>query len=353
MSTFYEDASLHAIGAIRMKEWWQKSGYSQHEARTGCALTFWASLSGVGGLDRAPSITLPDGIQAGLRSLPLAEFEHVYIMTYGQKFDNLPSFMTVLDANRVLKEEDFLRALSSGKACTGFIAVLAEWMKQVAALQLPEVQQYPFVTTFDCDSLWRSRAVPPATCCGHAAGTLKQNKRSRANVDMPKRMQKLTYMYCRKPRDFLKISTPWRWPTKSPALESFVIRIMPMVGFCGTWRGGNEFDTIMQVAWDTYVVWGLRAAFNFPEVHNIVPYFSWGKPLQKGSAQNKDWGMDVIASAGKVVCVNQLWQTSRIREGPGARKKRSWKRGSLARIFPHAACRSRQPWPPCSLQRCP
>ena len=191
ISTFYEDASLHAVGAIRMNEWWQKSDLSQHEGRTGCALTFWASLSGVDDLDRAASITLPDAIKAGLSSLPLAEFEHVYIMTYGQKFDNLPSFMTVLDANRVLKEKVFLRALSSGKACRGFIAVLAEWMKQVAALQLPEVQQYPFVTTFDCDSLWRSRAVPPATCCGHAAGTIQQNKVSRENVNKPKRMQKL------------------------------------------------------------------------------------------------------------------------------------------------------------------
>ena len=290
MSTFYEDASLHAVGAIRMNEWWQKSDLSQHEGRTGCALTFWASLSGVDDLDRAPSITLPDAIEAGLLSLPLAEFEHVYIMTYGQTFDNLPSFMTVVDANRVLEESVFLRALSSGKACAGFIAVLAEWMKQVAALQLPEVQQYPFVTTFDCDSLWRSRAVPPATCCGHAAGTLQQNNVSRENVNKPKRMQKFTYQYCIQPRDLLTIATPWRWPTKSPALESLVIRIMPMVRFDGMWQGGKEFDTIMRVAWDTYVVWGLRTAFNSPEVHSIVPYFAWGKPLQEGSAEKQKLG---------------------------------------------------------------
>ena len=176
--------------------------------------------------------------------------------------------------------------------------------------------------------------MPPATCCGHAAGALQQNKVSRENVDKPKRMQKFTYQYCRQPRDLLSIATPWRWPTKSPALESLVIRIRPMVRFDGMWQGGTDFDVIMRVVWDTYVVWGLRTAFNLPEVHNIVPYFARGQPFQTGSAENKNWGMGAIASKDKVVCVNQLWQSSKTHEGPGARDMRSWQPGSLVRISP-------------------
>ena len=168
--------------------------------------------------------------------------------------------------------------------------------------------------------------------CGHATATLAQNPVSFENRNMPQRFQKLTYMYANKARDFNFIATPWRWPTGSPALRSLIIRIKPMVGVSGEWKGGAEFDSIMRTAWDTVNNWGLRSGMNLPQVHSIVPFYAWKKPLEPGSATNARWGLEAIISEKTLLSVNQLWQTSRLDTGPPARDARSWKKGSLVRI---------------------
>jgi len=186
LATFYEDRVLHMVGEIRMDEWWRAQPDSSGD--TGVALTFWYSLTGA---DR-----LPDAIEAGLRSTELAEFENVFCLTYPtQQFLNMPSHVTILDANLVLAETAFIRVLESNSETTGFVAVLAEWIKQVGARELQVLAPYRVVTTFDCDSLWQRRAIPPIMAYGHASATLQLNPVSFENRNKVKRLIKLCYNY--------------------------------------------------------------------------------------------------------------------------------------------------------------
>ena len=334
MATYYEDALLHSVGKRRMADWWEVASPGHiNETTVGAALTFWYSLEG--------STRLPDAIEAGMRSTLLGEFDAVFCLSY-QQFENMPSHIIMLDCNKILPFGAFKYVLSVGTRHTrGFIAVLAEWMKVVGAVELQELQSFSATTTFDGDSLWQSRAIPPRMMYGHASGTLEVNKVSRENRDKGARLERLTYEYCRSPRDFLKIATPWRWPKGSPALKSLAMRIKPMISCGGGWRGGENFEVIMNVAWDTYNNWGLREAFNDPWVHTLVPYFAWEAPLKAGSATNPKWGLPVLRVRA-VVCVNALWQSSAVNGGPRARSRWAWEDGSLVRAlvdYTMARCR--------------
>ena len=183
--------------------------------------------------------------------------------------------MKVLDCNEVLPYALFQKVLQDGaERATGFIAVFATWIELVAAEKLEQLGEFDAVTMFDMDSLWQSRSVPPQHAFGHASATLALNPVSFENFNMPKRLQRLTYEYCNKPRDFNKIATPIRWPRGSPALSSLVRRIKPMVSPFGLWNGGDRFESIMDIMWDTFNNWGLRAAMNDPMVHTPVPWYS-------------------------------------------------------------------------------
>jgi len=324
IATFYEDRVLHMIGRQRIAEWWAsqpESVFSHAATKTGAAVTFWYSM------DNSPR--LPDAIEVGLASTLLAQFEQVFCLTY-QPFENMPPHITVVDCGKILPENEFAQVLDSMKGVCGFVAVLAEWIKQVAALELDELRPFAAVTTFDGDSLWQRRCVPPRLFSGHAAGTLQVNQVSHENVNKPKRLIKLSYRYCQKPRDFLKIATPMRWPRQSPALRSLVIRIRPFVRSSSwSWCGGSNFETIMDVMWDTYNVWGLREGFNDYHVYTLVPWFAREQPLQEGSAENPRWGMATIQATPTVVCVNGMWQSSAGASGPKARCRLAWARGSL------------------------
>ena len=266
MATFYEDAVLHEVGNIRMAEWWAAQRASKAPLRTGAALTFWYSLDN--------SANLPDAIEAGAKSTLLAEFEAVFCLTY-QEFINMPPHVKVLDCNEVIPYALFEAVLKDGAECTkGFIAVLATWIELVAAEKLQQLDEFDAVTMFDMDSLWQSRSVPPQHEFGHASATLAQNPVSFENFDKPRRLERLTYEYCNKPRDFKKIATPIRWPRGSPALSSLVRRIMPMVSPFGSWFGGDRFESIMDTMWDTFNNWGLRASMNDAMVHTPVPWYS-------------------------------------------------------------------------------
>ena len=184
MATFYEDAVLHAVGKRRMEEWWAGSGLAGRVCTVGAALTFWYSLDG--------SNMLPDAIEMGMKSTALAEFESVFCLTY-QDFVNMPAHVRVIDCGKIMPFGKFKRALDTGSASVeGFIAILAEWVKQMAAFELPELKRFDAVTTFDGDSLWQSEAIPPAVVCGHAAATLRVNRVSYENRNKPGRLKKLT-----------------------------------------------------------------------------------------------------------------------------------------------------------------
>ncbi len=157
---------------------------------------------------------------------------------------------------------------------------------------------------------------------------------------MKKRIGKLTYDYCTKPKDYLKIATPIMWPVGSPALTSLVRRIKPMVDISsGQWLGGGDFHVLMETMADTFNNWGLRGGFNKPTCHTIVPYWVKTKPLQRGSAANARWGISRIGKSN-VICVNALWQTSKLEYGPPARIRTAWKEGSLVKALVNLAnCR--------------
>ena len=133
------------------------------------------------------------------------------------------------------------------------------------------------------DSLWQMEAIPPTMVCGHASTTLEQNRVSQQNRNMPSRLEALTYDYCVKPKDYLRNATLMRWPKGSPALESLVRRIRPMVDMTAAkWVGGDDFLTVMHCLHDSFVCWVLRGGFNSPDVHTPIPYFAWGQPLEVG-----------------------------------------------------------------------
>ena len=320
MATYYEDKVLHMVGEQRMKDWWAQQDASKTSLQPGAALTFWYQLDG--------SSKLPDAIVEGLKSTVNGEFHAVYVLTY-QHFDNMPAHIRVIDCNKVLPKDRFLMVLEHGTSlCQGFIAVLAEWIKQVAAAHLEEARDNDAITTFDGDSLWLSRAVPPLVVCGHASATLALNPVSRQNFNLPKRLETLTYEYCTVARDFKRIATPLRWPRGSPALKSLVRRIKPMVTPYGQWRGGENFDVVMDTMWDTYNNWGLRKAFNDPTTHSAVPWFSWSKPCEAGSVNHPQWGLRDILTLNPV-CVNAMWQTSKTSTGPSYRSSLAWHETSL------------------------
>ena len=324
MATYYEDRILNIVGEHRMKEWWDTQPLSKAPIGVGAALTFWYSLDG--------SNELPDAIVAGLKSTVIAEFQEVFCLTY-QRFDNMPKHIVIIDCGKVLPEDRFQMVLQHGNShMTGFIAVLAEWIKQVAASELEGLREYEAITTFDCDSLWLSKAVPPESVYGHAAATLGLNPVSRLNINMPKRIETMTYEYCRRWRDFCRIATPLRWPRGSPALKSLVRRIKPMVTLYGRWAGGADFDVIMNTMWDTYNNWGLRSGFNYPMAYSPVPWYAWSKPCEANSASNPRWGLEVIL-ASNVICVNAMWQSSKVDAGPSYRTSAAWHKTSLVRAL--------------------
>ena len=187
---------------------------------------------------------------------------------------------------QVMPFQRFKALLDSGtKLEPGFIAILAEYIKQKAALELGVLQKYEAINTIDCDSVWLRRAMPPKMFCGHAAGTLAVNPVSHENKDKAERLMKLSAKYCSYPRDFRKPATPLRWPTGSPALQSLVVKLRPMFER-DTWNdpcSGQDFEVVMNAIWNVYNNWGLRAGFNAPSVRTIVPYYAWGQPTQQHS----------------------------------------------------------------------
>ena len=197
--------------------------------------------------------------------------------------------------DQVMQLHQFELLLECGSATVkGFIAVLAEWIKLTGAQEIEELQKFEAVTTFDGDSLWQRRAIPPKMHYGHASGTLELNPVSHENKDMPARWEKLVYDYCTTPLDYLSMATPWRWPTGSPALQSVVVRLKTFVSG-SLWRG-TGFQCIMHTVADTYNNWGLRPAFNEPHVHTPVPWFTWSKPLKRGSVY-----LGVVRQSGECV----------------------------------------------------
>ena len=117
-----------------------------------------------------------------------------------------------------------------------------------------------------------------------------------------------------------------------------------MINAQDEWMGGTSFEVVMNVVWDSYNHWGLRAGFNDAEVHTIVPWYARSKPLEAGSATNPHWGMAAIQAASPV-CVNGMWQTSARSAGPPGRSKKAWARGPLVRELVEttlARCQSAQ-----------
>ena len=105
-----------------------------------------------------------------------------------------------------------------------------------------------------------------------------------------------------------------------------------MISAQGKWMGGTAFEVVMDVVWDCYNNWGLRAGFNDAATHTIVPWYARSKPVEAGSATNPRWGMAAIQAADPV-CVNGMWQTSANSAGPHARSKEAWAPGSLVRVL--------------------
>ena len=88
--TYYEDRVLHVVGNQRMREWY--AAQRLDTSVVGAALAFWENLDG--------GPLLPDAIVAGLESTLVAEFEAVFLLSYGQ-FSNTPPHVRWIDASTV------------------------------------------------------------------------------------------------------------------------------------------------------------------------------------------------------------------------------------------------------------
>ena len=88
--TYYEDRVLHAVGHQRMREWF--AAQSLDTSVVGAALAFWENLDG--------GPLLPDAIVAGLESTLVAEFDAVFLLSYGS-FSNTPPHVRMIDASTV------------------------------------------------------------------------------------------------------------------------------------------------------------------------------------------------------------------------------------------------------------
>ena len=89
--TYYEDRVLHAVGHQRMREWFAPGMFEDTNV-VGAALAFWENLDG--------GTLLPDAILAGLESTLVAEFEAVFLLSYGP-FSNTPPHVRMTDASTV------------------------------------------------------------------------------------------------------------------------------------------------------------------------------------------------------------------------------------------------------------
>ena len=96
--TYYEDRVLHAVGHQRMREWYDAQ--SLDTSVVGAALAFWENLGG--------GTMLPDAIVAGLESTLVAEFEAVFLLSYGP-FSNTPPHVRMIDASTVDARDFFPR----------------------------------------------------------------------------------------------------------------------------------------------------------------------------------------------------------------------------------------------------
>ena len=88
--TYYEDRVLHVVGNQRMREWY--AAQRLDTSVVGAALAFWENLDG--------GPLLPDAIVAGLESTLVAEFEAVFLLSYGP-FSNTPPHVRLIDASTV------------------------------------------------------------------------------------------------------------------------------------------------------------------------------------------------------------------------------------------------------------
>ena len=95
--TYYEDRVLHAVGHQRMREWF--AAQSLDTSVVGAALAFWENRDG--------GPLLPDAIVAGLESTLVAEFEGVFLLSYGL-FSNTPPHVRMIDASTVDALDFFL-----------------------------------------------------------------------------------------------------------------------------------------------------------------------------------------------------------------------------------------------------
>ena len=55
--------------------------------------------------------------------------------------------------------------------------------------------------------------------------------------------------------------------------------------------------------------------------------------MEKNSVNNDRWGLGVIEGHGGVICVNAMWQTSAVKEGPPARNRTAWGKNSLVQVL--------------------
>ena len=254
----YESRRQHTIGKLAMELWAAEQAFGRGP---GAAFCFWYSLDG--------SNKLPQASLDGLETLvDNAGFDNAYLLGY-KKPTNMPRGLTFLRAEPYMTEAAFKAMLVVGeKKIPGFVALLADYIRLAAAAgQI----KHDFMWVVDCNTIWTSQAMEtPKQFCYHSFATCCELRR-RDQVWSVKRHVETTLSYCRQPRDFCQIATPWMFPRGSPALKA-VLEIMRREYAAEgqpVWED-TDYDHNMKIMAKVINDYGLRDAYNPPEVFSSI-----------------------------------------------------------------------------------
>ena len=290
------------MGEVELGKWLQDQGEPVGGATKGACYMCWIVLEGKP--NRLPQVSL-DGIKSALQN---GGFDEVYLISW-EDISNTPEGAKMIDGNSMLSIFEINNLLQAGFHVTH----IADYVRCLACRDT----QHPAAWFFDMDCIH----VGPGWPCqrsrhGFVFGTFSKNPGGRENrkgADQRRIDESLDY--CRKPRDQLKLASPFRFPKGNPLLPVVIDWLLQYFASAKPVRpDSEEYDMpFMDKMKEQVVAWGLEAAFAPSDAYCVMPYYAWTKPIEAGSKDNQTWGIDVIKS-GRVVSVTNFWQTSRREE---------------------------------------
>jgi len=206
-----------------------------------------------------------------------------------QKFDNVPTGITVVDASRIMSRSRLTSLYESGKklifvqqsggvklenCVSPVICLLADYIRLTYAREVASRgQDITHVCVCDCDTIWLRKWDSWGRCCGHEVASGRQNPagfmRAFQNTSWKK---DLVMNYGRAPRDGLRVCMPLQFPVGSPLLPELLDDIKGVCPEDGVFKE-TKFLCVMNATVQVLNKHGCRAAIADPEVFSILPWY--------------------------------------------------------------------------------